>query len=84
MKIEFSGKASRQLKKLHHRPKLFQQLKTVIRELADEPYVGKMLEGEFDGMWSLRVGEWRILYEVHKERFVVHIISVADRKEIYR
>ncbi len=59
-------------------------MKTAIKELADEPYLGKMLEGEFDGMWSLRVSEWRVIYEVHNERLVVHIVSIADRKEAYR
>jgi mRNA interferase RelE/StbE len=84
MKIEFSPKAARQFKKLHRRVKLFQSLKAAIRELADEPYLGKMLEGEFDGMWSLRVGEWRVIYEVHEDRLIVHIVSIADRKEAYR
>ncbi len=84
MRIEFSTKAAHQLKKLHRRTKLFQSLKAAIKELAEEPYLGKMLEGEFDGMFSLRVGEWRVIYEVHEQRLVVHIVSLADRKDVYR
>ncbi len=84
MKIEFSNHASRQMKKLHRRTKLFQTLKSAIYELADEPYLGKMLEGEFEGMWSLRVNDWRVVYEIHDKHLVVHIVSIADRKESYK
>jgi len=84
MKIEFSNRAARQMKKLHRRAKLFKTLKDAIAELADEPYLGKMLEGEFEGMWSLRVGDWRVVYEVHETCLIVHVVNIADRKEVYK
>lgn len=52
--------------------------------IAAELYSGKDLGGEMAGIRSFRVGTWRILYRVFRERLIVLIISVGDRKEVYR
>ena len=41
------------------------------------------LAGE-DGVWRIRVGDYRILYEVDDGRLRVLVIRIADRKEAYR
>jgi mRNA interferase RelE/StbE len=41
------------------------------------------LAGE-DRTWRVRVGDYRILYEVHDDRLIVLVIRIADRKEAYR
>jgi mRNA interferase RelE/StbE len=37
-----------------------------------------------DNLWRIRVGDYRILYEVHDGRLLVLVIRIADRKEAYR
>jgi mRNA interferase RelE/StbE len=34
--------------------------------------------------YRLRVGGYRIVYEVHDDRLVVMVIRVGDRREVYR
>ena len=40
------------------------------------------LAGDED-VWRVRVGDYRILYEIHHRRLVVVIIDLGHRKEIY-
>ncbi len=42
-----------------------------------------MLAGE-KNVWRVRVGDHRILYEVHDDRLVVLVIRIANRREAYR
>jgi mRNA interferase RelE/StbE len=53
--------------------------------LADNPMrVGKPLRHEFEGMYSARVGPYRILYEVDDVVRVVAVIRIAHRSDAYR
>ena len=44
----------------------------------------KILTGEFEGLFKLRVGDYRVVYElIHNEQMIiVHVIG--HRREIYR
>ena len=35
-------------------------------------------------MYRVRVGDYRILYEVIDTRLVIHVIRVGDRRDVYR
>jgi len=52
-------------------------------DLRDSPY-GKKLAGEFKGLYSLRVGVFRIIYGIYKKDKNVFIIKIKYRKEVYR
>jgi mRNA interferase RelE/StbE len=41
------------------------------------------LAGE-ENVWRVRVGDYRILYEIHEGRLVVLVIRIAHRREAYR
>jgi mRNA interferase RelE/StbE len=53
--------------------------------LATDPRpVGvKKLQGD-DNLWRIRVGAYRIVYEIHDEQLTVLVIRVGNRKDIYR
>lgn len=55
-----------------------------IDRLAKEPAAGSALKGEFSGLRRLRVGDYRIVYEVIDRKMVVLVIRVAHRREVYR
>ena len=84
MRIELASAAQRQLKKIRRNVKLASRLKQALLRIGADPYVGKALEGEFEGICSIRVGEWRILYEIHKQELVVLVLEIVDRKDAYR
>jgi mRNA interferase RelE/StbE len=65
-------------------PFLYRRLVTVIRSLAEEPYQGKKLKGVLANRYSLRVGNYRIIYRIFKDRLVVFVIDIGHRREIYR
>jgi len=50
--------------------------------LEADPGVGKSLHGELKGLFSLRVGRYRVVYEIQERRIVLH--AVAHRRAAYR
>ena len=34
--------------------------------LTDSPRLGKILRGELEGLWSLRIGEFRVIYSIEE------------------
>jgi len=47
---------------------------------------GKPLKGELRGFWKLRVGQFRVIYEIRDDQVVVSVIMVGFRRdeEVYR
>jgi len=54
-----------------------------IEVLARGQIQGKGLHYEFAGIFSLRVGDWRVLYR-QLEPDLLEIVAVAHRREVYR
>jgi mRNA interferase RelE/StbE len=55
-----------------------------IGQLADNPRpVGcKKLKGM--SAWRIRVGDYRVVYEIHDDVLVVLVVRVAHRREVYK
>jgi mRNA interferase RelE/StbE len=55
-----------------------------ISELADDPRTpgSKKLSGE--EVWRIRIGQYRVIYEIHDNKIMVLILKVGNRKDIYR
>jgi mRNA interferase RelE/StbE len=53
--------------------------------LADDPHPAnsRKLEGYHD-LYRLRVGDWRIIYQVDKDQLLILVLEVGSRGEIYR
>jgi len=55
-----------------------------LRSLEDDPKgKGKALKN-FAGMYSLRVGSWRIFYIVNEEEHNVYAVAISPRGQAYR
>lgn len=52
--------------------------------LAERPLIGMPLKGADRGLRRLRVGDYRIVYEVLADALVVLVVRVAHRREAYR
>jgi len=61
-----------------------QQLVEAIDRLGREPGAGGVLKGEFSGLRRLRVGAYRIIYEVIHAELVVLVLRVGHRGSMYR
>ncbi len=60
------------------------RLVEAIDRLRETPTAGGALKGEFAGLRRLRVGRYRIVYEVIEDELVVLVIRVSHRKDAYR
>jgi mRNA interferase RelE/StbE len=82
-RLELSPRASRDLKRLPARAQ--ERVKVHIDTLAQAPRPRGVvkLEGEINA-YRIRVGDYRVLYEIHDQVLVVIVLKVADRKEAYR
>lgn len=83
-KIEFSKQAQKQFKAL---PKLFQErLAPQINALASNPRPrgSIQLSGVEEDVYRIRVGDYRIVYEINDRILRVWIIQVGHRREVYR
>jgi mRNA interferase RelE/StbE len=60
------------------------QISGIIDGLADDPrpVAAAALKGR-KGAFRIRVGDYRLLYEVHATEIVVYVIGVAHRREVY-
>lgn len=64
---------------------VLKRVDSCILDLAENPYPkgAKKLEG-VDGLWRVRVGDYRIIYRVEVERLVVLVVKVGHRRDVYR
>ena len=84
-RIEFSRSSARELERVYRVDrKLCLRLIAAIESLKDNPFQGKKLRADLKGDYSLRVGDYRIIYTVNSARLIVYIIDLGHRKAIYR
>lgn len=84
-RIELSNRAFRVLEWMaRHEKAIYERVIRAIDGLETEPFLGKLLKGELKGLYSLRVGSYRIIYEVHQHKLIIRIIDIGHRKDIYR
>jgi len=71
---------------LEANPKKAIQKSTVeaIDRLPENPHVGKLLKGDLSGLRRIRVGVYRIVYEINEGQVLVLVLHVAHRKNVYR
>ena len=81
--IDVAPSALRQLRKLD--PQARRKIQAAIELLADEPRppAAKMLVNA-GGAWRVRVGDFRVVYDIEDGRLVVLVLAVAHRREVYR
>ena len=54
-----------------------------LREVLVNPHVGVPLVGPLRGLWRVRVGKYRLLYEVDEKQKMVVFHDVDLRKRVY-
>ncbi len=81
-RIFFKPAAQRQLRKMSRQTQA--RLLERIDRLAEEPYPPdvKKLRSEID-LFRIRAGDYRIIYTVQNDKFMVLIVRVGDRRDIY-
>ena len=60
-----------------------ERVESKLKELSTTPELGKPLVGKLAGLWSLRVGDYRSIYQIRNSELLVLIIKIGHRKSIY-
>ena len=55
-----------------------------IDALANSPYRGSALKGDLTGLRRIRVGSYRVVYEVQEKRLVILVVAVGRRRGVDR
>lgn len=81
-RIEIKKSAQKEIQRLPR-----QDLKRVvskIQQLAANPRMSDSKKLTSQEQYRVRVGQYRILYEIHDNVLLVVVVRVANRKEVYR
>ncbi len=81
--IRFVPIAGRQFNKIKEK-KLKERVATALEYIASDPLLGKALKAEFKGCYSLRFGDYRIIYNFSSVSKVVSVLRIDHRREVYR
>ena len=82
-RIEFKKSAAKVLKKLpkQDRRRIRDKIDSFTENLPD-PITTKM-KGD-NPFHRVRVGDYRIIYEIHEDTLVILVLKIGHRKEVYR
>lgn len=82
-KIDFKESAERDIRKIS--PVLIPNILKKIGALADDPFphLSLKLSGA-EAIYRLRVGDYRVIYEIDQEAKAIVVHHVRHRRDIYR
>ena len=81
-RIEISSIARRQIKKLAR--SVQDRIRVRIRKLAEEPRPRGCTKLVNEDEYRIRVGDYRVIYEIYDDELVVKILEAGHRRDIYR
>lgn len=81
--IQFTPAAAKQLEKLD--APVRRRIGAAIDGLVDNarPQGAKKLQGS-DDLWRIRIGDYRVIYQIHDRQLLVIIVTIGHRGDIYR
>ena len=81
--VIFKPSADRALRRLA--VNMQRRIVQAIERLGDDPRPAGVvkLAGD-DNLWRIRIGDYRVVFEIHDDRLVVLVLRVAHRKDVYR
>lgn len=82
MEVFLSKDAAKQYNKLPKPERM--KIKKRLAFLADFPFEGKKLSGEFDGLYTIRVWPYRVIYEINKKEKKIEVHKIAHRQGVYK
>jgi mRNA interferase RelE/StbE len=83
-RIVFAKRADQALRKIsRNRARLIREK---LDQLAQDSYARNPNVTKLQGRpgYRLRVGDWRVIYELEDDRLVILVLKIASRGEVYR
>jgi mRNA interferase RelE/StbE len=62
----------------------YERVRDAIRALADDPHPPGCLRLSGRDGWRIRVGDYRVIYEIDSDEREVTVLHVGHRRDVYR
>ena len=84
--IDYTQTALNQLRKLDKQSarRILDFLDERVAQRDDPRSTGKALSGPLGGLWRYRVGDFRVICEIHDGALRVLVVELGNRRELYR
>lgn len=79
--IKITSFANRVAKKFS--PEIKKAAKAALKELAQNPYLGKELQAELSGFWSYKFLRYRIVFKTDTTKKIIIVWAIGHRRDIY-
>ncbi len=79
--VKITGSANNSAKKLS--PEVKKAAKAALRELAENPFLGKELQVELSGFWTYRFLRYRIVFKTDIQKKIIIVWAIGHRRDIY-
>ena len=85
-RVILSDQARKQLKKMdrHVSSLILGWIRKNLEGCENPRSLGKALTADKAGAWRYRVGDCRIICEIHDNEVIILVLSVGHRREVYR
>ena len=83
-RIILSPRADKEMRKLER--SIHQKIDRALFKLQNNPFVAKkkFLDDERLADFRIRIGDYRVLYDIYPDDKVVYVLRIGHRKDIYR
>ena len=87
-RVEYSDDAKKSLSKMKKKDpmealRIYNWIGKNLVDCDDPRRTGKALTGQFKGSWRYRVGDYKILAEIHDDVLVILLIDIGHRSTVY-
>ena len=79
-RLRVPGDVAALVRALH--PHLKKKIKASLQAILSDPFAGKALRGELEGLRSFRVSRFRVVYRITADK-IIEIVAIGPRKFIY-
>ena len=80
--VKIKSSAAKEIQRLPRSSR--ERVVAAIDGLKEQPHVGTLLKGQFTGLRRIRVGDYRVIFEVQDAVLVVLVLRIGHRRDVYR
>jgi len=78
--LEFASSIRKDLKKIHKKEVI--KILSEIQNLTEDPRPANCKKLTNEELYRIRIGNYRVIYEIFDERLIVHVVKVGHRKDV--
>ncbi|MDO5440248.1 MAG: type II toxin-antitoxin system RelE/ParE family toxin [Erysipelotrichaceae bacterium] len=84
--IKFSERFNKSFNKLDHytQTMIYAWIEKHIEGTDNPRSTGKALTNNLKGLWRYRIGDYRLICEIHDKELIILAITIGHRRDIYK